>query len=32
MYKDAIKEARRQNAIERAAESIPDSSWVMSRR
>lgn len=31
LYKDAIKEARRQNAIERAAESIPDSSWVMGR-
>jgi len=31
MYKDAIKEARRQNAIERAAESTPDSSWVMGR-
>lgn len=30
-YQDAIKQARRQNAIERAAESIPDGSWVMSR-
>lgn len=31
MYKEAIKEARRQNAIEKAAESAPDGSWVMSR-
>ena len=31
LYKEAIKEARRQNAIERPAESIPDGPWVMGR-
>ena len=31
LYAKAISEARRQNAIERASESQPDGSWVMSR-
>lgn len=31
MYKDAVKEAMKANAIERPPQGIPDSSWILSR-